>query len=311
MKAFAKLILLLLIPLALILAYSLYPGSIGQGDLSLEKADLSAIDSLLPRTAALPQKDSVQAEASQVVVSDTMRHDAPAASVAADAAATDSAVPSSAASGGGSASVGSSTTKVETSKPLTVAASDSTKLRILFFGDSMLEGLAKRLCDYTMENGYDLTSVIWYSSSTKLWAETDTLQYFFDKVKPDFVMLCLGSNELFVRDLEKRDRYIGRLVDKLAGLPFIWISPPNWKDDSGINQLIIDHIGMDRYFDSRHLTLERSSDHAHPTHEAAALWMDTVAVWMSSSASRHPLRLDKPTEKRPRKFRQYLLKPVK
>lgn len=288
MKSIYKVVLLLLIPLALIVAYSLSPVEIGYGDFTLEKADLSQWPGLFEDSSARCDSDTVQQPQSPVVCHDSVPSEvAPALTPQSDVAPR------------------------QDSSPLKVSAPDSTKYRILFFGDSMLEGLAKRMCDYTMENGYDLTSVIWYSSSTKLWAETDTLQYFLDRVKPHYVVLCLGSNELFVRDLDKRDRYIGRLVDKLSGYPFVWISPPNWKDDTGINQLIINHVGMGRYFDSRHLELERASDHAHPTHTAAALWMDTVAVWMSSSQAQHPLRMDKPTVSRPRKFRQYMLKPVR
>lgn len=288
MKAFLKVILLLLIPLALILYYSLSSVEIGRGDYTLEKADFSSLDSLMPG-----HRDSLP-----VVIDTVGQHQA------------SKPVPDTSSVGDAEAMKTTELRAEVPSKPLAVAAPDSSAFRILFFGDSMLEGLAKRMCDYSMENGYNLTSVIWYSSSTKLWAETDTLQFFLDRVKPHYVMLCLGSNELFVRDLEKRDKYIGRLVEKLSGYPFVWISPPNWKDDTGINQLIIDHIGIGRYFDSRHLVLERSSDHAHPTHSAAALWMDTVAMWMSSPASQHPLRMDMPTENRPRKYRQYLLKPV-
>lgn len=201
---------------------------------------------------------------------------------------------------------------VPRSVPLVVHKPDSSAFRILFFGDSMLEGLSRRMGDYAKQNGYDLTSVIWYSSSTRLWAETDTLQHFIREVQPDFVMVCLGSNELFVHDLEKRDRYIDRIVHRLAPHPFLWISPPNWKDDTGINQLIIDHVGLDRYFDSRHLTLERGSDHAHPTFDAAAIWMDSVAQFMSSPSFRHPLPMEVPTTvSRKRPYRLILLKPVR
>lgn len=279
MKSYVKPLLLLLIPLALIVAYALWPTEIGSGDWMLEKADLSELGIPTPELPApsviVPAGDSLRLDSVSKPVTDSL--------------------PAVAERGGGA---------------IRVSSPDSTKFRILFFGDSMLEGLGKRMCDYAMENDYDLTSVIWYSSSTKLWAETDTLQYFLDRVRPDYVMLCLGSNELFVRDLDKRDRYISSLVQKLSPYPFVWISPPNWKPDTGINELIIKHIGVGRYFDSRSLELERSSDHAHPTHTAAALWMDTVASWMRSSANVNRLRLDPPTVKRPRKFHQYLLKPV-
>jgi len=202
-------------------------------------------------------------------------------------------------------------TSTVTPRPIRVAVPDSTKLRVMIFGDSMLEWLSKRLCDYAMENNYDLSSVLWYSSSTKLWAETDTLQYFLDRIKPDYILLCLGSNELFVRDLAKREKYIAKIVQQISDKPFVWISPPNWKPDTGINDLIIQAVGIDRYFDSRNLELERASDNAHPTRTAAALWADTIASWLSSSAPRNPLPMRRPSVERPRKYHQYMLKPVR
>jgi lysophospholipase L1-like esterase len=186
---------------------------------------------------------------------------------------------------------------------------DFSKYRIMIFGDSMLEWLAKRLCDYSLENGYDLSSIIWYSSSTKLWATTDTLQYFLDRIQPDYVMLCLGGNELFVRDLSKREKYIDAIVKRIGDRPFLWIGPPNWKKDTGINDLILQRVGEGRFFDSRELELDRAEDNMHPTRSAAALWMDTIAVWLSSSKARHPLKMDRPTQSRRRVYHQYMLRP--
>lgn len=301
MKPFAKILILLALPLTLIAGYSLSPSEIGEGDYVLEKADLSGLERLFPfffssastedsiadiamhmptdcwpRIDTLPPytEDSLLAE----LVPDTLR-------VAEEKAP-------------------------EEQKPMRVAAPDSTKMRILIFGDSMLEWMTKRLCDYTMESGYDLSSVIWYSSSTKLWSETDTLQYFLDRIKPDYILLCLGSNELFVRDLSKREKYIAKIVDRISNKPFVWISPPNWKPDTGINDLIIQAVGRDRYFDSRQLELERASDNAHPTRTSAALWADTIVSWLGSSAVRTPLPMAQPTEQRPRKYHQYMLKPA-
>ena len=68
-------------------------------------------------------------------------------------------------------------------------------------------------------------------------------------------------------------------------------------------------MGEDRYFDSRHLELRRGRDRVHPTFDAAADWMDSVAVWMSGDSTRHPIRMAVPLQQRPRKFKQILLLP--
>ncbi|MBR5070044.1 MAG: SGNH/GDSL hydrolase family protein [Bacteroidales bacterium] len=279
MRSYAKLILLLLIPMALVMGYALSSLEIGSGDVVLEKADLSGVRRLFPiffadvnESPHSPQPPSSRPDTIPPI------------------------------------NITKSSVK-EPDQKIKVAKPDLSKYRVMIFGDSMLEWLSKRLCDYTMENGYDLSCIIWYSSSTKNWAITDTLQYFLDRIQPDYVILCLGSNELFVRDLPKREKYIAKIVERLDNRPFLWIGPPNWKPDTGINDLIRVKCGEGRFFDSSHLELERASDNRHPSRVAAALWMDTIALWLNSPQARHPLKLDLPTQSRKRVYHKYVLRP--
>lgn len=270
MKSYVKVLLLLLIPLLLVASYSMWGG-----DWWLEKTDFSELKTLID-SWTMPADDEVENGTDTVfAVAEVVPDSVDSICVA----------------------------EVEP------APMDTANQKILFFGDSMLEGLSRRLCDYAMENGHELTSVIWYSSTSQTWAECDTLEHFIKKTSPSFMVVCLCSNELFVRDLKERDEYIGRIVSKMCDVPFVWISPPNWKEDTGINDLIIKHVGKDRYFDSRHLELKRGRDRVHPTFDAAEGWMDSVAVWMSSDSTRHPIRMDVPQQQRPRKFKQILLLP--
>jgi len=165
------------------------------------------------------------------------------------------------------------------------AVVDTAAQRILLFGDSMVEGLSKRMRYYAAENGHELLNVIWYSSSTKIWSQSDTLEHYIRRFEPTYVMLCLGGNELFIRDLDKRDGYIKTIVEKIGERPYLWIGPPNWKEDTGINDLIKKNVGAGRYFPSKRLTFERKDDGAHPTLASAAQWMDSVAVWVADSAA--------------------------
>lgn len=177
--------------------------------------------------------------------------------------------------------------------PVTI---DTASQRILFFGDSMLEGLSKRFSDYAVKNGHYLKSVIWYSSSTQVWAtHLETLRKFVKEVNPTFIVICCGSNELFVRDLDKRDKYIKTIVNEMGSTPYVWIGPPNWTKDTGIDSLILKNVGPKRYFDSASLTLSRGNDHRHPTWAAASIWMDQVAVWMSDpKKTMHPIKMEYP-----------------
>jgi hypothetical protein len=188
------------------------------------------------------------------------------------------------------------------------ASSDTTIQRILFFGDSMAEGLTRRMADYAQENGYELARVIWYNSTTKQWASSDTLQHYIHKYQPTFFMACIGGNEQFLKNPQENDVYIRKIVNIMNSKPFIWIGVPSWRGDTGFNDMVQQCVGKDRYFDSRNLSLNRGSDRVHPTFGAANRWMDSIAVWMQQ---KHSIMMEKPSRKATRKFPLHLLQPVK
>lgn len=187
---------------------------------------------------------------------------------------------------------------------------DSSAQRILFFGDSMVEGLLRRMNCYAYANGHDVTNVVWYSSTTELWAQTDTLRHFMDKVQPTFAMISIGANEQFIKNATGRESSIRQIMRLLGDTPFIWIGVPAWKEDTGINELTKRIVGEKRYFDSRDLTLQRGRDRMHPTFNSASRWMDRVAEWMASPATAHPIRMDKPSDNRKHTYRTYALQPM-
>ena len=206
-----------------------------------------------------------------------------------------------------------STTSTTSSTSTTIEAShlpDTASHRILFFGDSMVEGLLRRMNCYAFANGHQMTNVVWYSSTTELWANTDTLRYFINKVEPTFVMISLGANEQFIKDAAGRETCIRQIMKELGDTPFVWIGVPAWNEDTGINELTKRVVGKKRYFDSRGLILQRGRDRMHPTFYAANLWMDTVAVWMSSPETAHPIRMDKPTDGKKHTYKTYALQPL-
>ncbi len=262
MKAYIKIILILLIPLGLIVGYSLWGGDWGMRKIKLPKW-----------TEEIRFFDFAQNDSKANIQNDTLPICHPERSV---------------------------------TEPQDTVALDTANQRILFIGDSMLEGLSRRLCDYCMENGHELTTVIWYSSTSQQWAETDTLEHFMRKTDPTFIFVCLCSNELFVRDLDERDKWLKEIVGKMGDTPFVWVSPPNWREDTGINDLIIKNVGTKRYFDSRNLTLRRGRDKVHPTFKAAEAWMDSIAVWVTEKSA-HPIKLETPKTKRKREYKLHIL----
>jgi len=190
-------------------------------------------------------------------------------------------------------------------------SADTSSQRILLIGDSMLEGIMLRLKDYTAQNHHDLKTVIWYSSSTEYFGQSDTLKYFINQYKPTYIMLVLGANELFVPDImRKRGKYVKHILAQIGSVNYIWIGPPNWKEDTGINDLIINNVGTMRYFPSKNLNYKRSKDGAHPTHESASVWMDSIAVWITNKSLK-PIKLEKPLAKSNKSANTTILQPLR
>lgn len=185
-------------------------------------------------------------------------------------------------------------------KTATVAVQevDTTKQNILLLGDSMVEGLSRPFADYCAANGHEYNSVCWYSSTSKTWAKTDTLAYFLNKFNPTMVLVSLGGNEQFVRDLDDRERYVKKIIDVIGpDRKLVWIGTPSWKDDTGINEINRRNAGDDRYFNSKRLNISRAKDHIHPTSAGSVAWMDSIATWMGSFDYRHPIVMKKYSEK--------------
>lgn len=178
---------------------------------------------------------------------------------------------------------------------------DSSSQRFLLIGDSMLETLGYRLNDYCRRNKHTMNSVIWYSSSSLWYGNCDTLSYFIKKLDPTYVILVLGANELFIRDIKSRDKLVKNIIRQMGDLPYIWVGPPNWKEDTGINDLIVRNVGPRRYYPSKKLKYERFKDGAHPTKKSGYMWMDSVASYIMNK-SMYPVLLefpDTPARKNP------------
>lgn len=187
---------------------------------------------------------------------------------------------------------------------------DTCSHRILLAGDSMAEGLRYRLSQYATANGHTMQVVVWYSSSSKYWAKTDTLSAFIRKFDPTYIFLCVGSNELFVRNLEERDAAVGEMIREIGDIPFIWIGPPNWKKDTGINDILLQHCGKGRYYPSLRLRYQRTEDGAHPTLASYNMWADSVSAWLRDSCA-HPIRWEIPARNTPKTHGLTQLSPPK
>ena len=189
---------------------------------------------------------------------------------------------------------GKATTTVERA-PL-----DTTKKNILFIGDSMLERLSPRIAAYAEENGHQMNTVIWYGSSTEVWATSGRAKDCIRKYRPDYIIISLGGNELFITDIiARRTKYVKQIVADFAGIPYVWIGPPNWKKDTGINKMIQSVVPKGNFYLSytpdQHY--ERAKDGAHPTPASAAKWADRICKWIVEK-SNNPIVLNYPKKAR-------------
>lgn len=160
---------------------------------------------------------------------------------------------------------------------------DSMPQSILIFGDSMTYNLALRLAQYAKQNGHTIHSVNWDSSNTKIWAEHDTLAYYIAKYKPTQIFISLGSNELYSPKPESRMPYVKKILEVIDTIPYVWIGPPNWKEDSGINDMIEETCRKGCFFRSAGMEFKRKADHIHPTRESSAMWVDSIMRWLPKS----------------------------
>lgn len=171
-----------------------------------------------------------------------------------------------------------------------VAMTDSASQSILLIGDSMTLNLAYRLSQYAKVSGHTFHAVNWDSSNTKIWAETDTLTHFINKYGATYVFVSLGSNELYLTHPEGHRKYVDAILAKIGNLPYVWIGPPNWKEDAGLNDMIESACARGGFFRSAGMEFERKKDKVHPTRRASALWIDSVVRWMPKSM--HPILLE-------------------
>lgn len=171
---------------------------------------------------------------------------------------------------------------------------DSAPQNILIFGDSMSENIALRLAAYARQNGHTIHTVNWDSSGTRIWASSDTLDYFIKKFEPTFIFVTLGSNESFARNVDNYRPYVQTIQKKIGKIPFVWIGPPSFKEEHGFNQMLLEELPAGTFFRAHDLQLERRKDKVHPTVAAAAYEVDSMVRWMRHSA--HPILMKLPSD---------------
>jgi hypothetical protein len=162
---------------------------------------------------------------------------------------------------------------------------DTSHHRILLVGDSQVEGLRIPFYDYCIKNKHELVAAMtWYSSTDLDYAANDTLSQVIKKYKPDYIVMVIGLNELWMKNQEPSTAAVRKIIDLFDTIPYAWIGPANWQEDHGINETYQKTVDPGCFFLSKDLVLPRAKDGRHPSRIGYQIWMDSLAYWFEEKA---------------------------
>lgn len=115
---------------------------------------------------------------------------------------------------------------------------------------------------------------------------------------PDLVIINLGANEVSLTDPPARGDAIARLIKIVGDRPCVWVTPPLWRKDTGIIEVIRKNIAPCRLYDSDKevgAPISRQADAIHPDGPGGTLWAEAFWKWLQNERAPAP----KPGEKLP------------
>ncbi|MGH7294060.1 MAG: SGNH/GDSL hydrolase family protein [Polyangiaceae bacterium] len=121
---------------------------------------------------------------------------------------------------------------------------------------------------------------------TTTWANDPQLDLWLAR-RPSLVLVTLGANEVDMPVPAEHAAAVEQLVRKIAeaSTSCVWITPPMWKQDTGILQVIHDHRGPCLFLDSDAVlgglrADERQPDRIHPNKRGGLRWSEAVWSWL-------------------------------
>ena len=168
---------------------------------------------------------------------------------------------------------------------------------VLHVGDSFAGSLGQPLAKRMKAAGLRYLLEYLDASYIPTWASAPELNKYLAK-NPDLVIVTLGANEFELSVPETRANTVKRLVRRFEGRPCVWVTPPRWKPDTGILNVIHENLKPCRFLDSDTIVtgLPRRKDGIHPNDEGRELWAEAVLTWL--------IRERKTGAERPWEFRQ-------
>jgi hypothetical protein len=99
---------------------------------------------------------------------------------------------------------------------------------------------------------------------------------------PDLVIITLGANEVTLTDPWARADAVSRLVKIVGDTPCVWVTPPLWRKDTGIIEVIKQRAKPCLVFDSDAVAgpIARQPDSIHPSNAGGAVWAEAFWKWL-------------------------------
>jgi hypothetical protein len=161
--------------------------------------------------------------------------------------------------------------------PAAPAATPAPKI-VLHLGDSMVGGyggVTKALEAKFKGVGAQFVRDWQTSVSIQTFDHEKKLQELLAKHHPDLVILTLGANDVFVPFPASLAANVKSVAAKAsAGRTCYWMTPPVWKKETGIVDVIKKNAAPCKVFDSSNMKIARGGDGIHPTDTGGATWAD-------------------------------------
>jgi hypothetical protein len=159
---------------------------------------------------------------------------------------------------------------------------------VLHIGDSFAEAsFSQNIAPRVRATGAGYTTYARTSTHTTTWAYDAKLEEWLRR-GPTLVIVTLGANEVDIPVPAAHAGAVERIARRIAaaGASCVWTTPPLWKQDRGMLQVIHDHCAPCVYFDSDAMlggglrSDERNPDHIHPNARGGARWADAFWRWL-------------------------------
>jgi hypothetical protein len=159
---------------------------------------------------------------------------------------------------------------------------------VVHIGDSFVDAFFQQnLAPHFRGSGARYVAQGTTATYTTTWAFGPDLDRWL-QLRPSLVIVTLGANEFEIPAPAQHAGAVERIARRIsaAGASCVWTTPPSWKQDTGIVQVIHDHCAPCLFFDSDAMLGglgrgERRPDGIHPNARGGARWAGAFWDWIN------------------------------